>query len=434
MTDDPFAFDEDDKTVLRPGNFQGKPAAPQRTSVHEPSQSTPLLGGINPLEQAASRLIPLLVTIRASHSHPAPDQLRNQLIRELDSFKTNARDILDDPKQVTQASYVMCTALDEAAMNTPLGHASNWSQHNLLSTFHNEVAGGERFFTLLKGLGKNPKENIQLLELMYLCLSLGYEGSYRLAANGQETLVKVRNWLHELIQSVRDVPESALSQRWQGSLVKERKLPRMTPLWVGLAAALAIASITYVSLLFSLGSRSEQVVSGFMSANAAPLSVRTIAPPPKPVIQPPSPTAPAPLTLTEYLEPEILRGQLAVLESFDHGTVRLLGDSLFSSGSANVNANADALIEHTGSILNNYSGAVVVTGYSDNIPIRSARFPSNLALSRARAESVTQVLADAMKNRERLSAEGRGSLDPLGDNTTAAGRSKNRRVEITVYY
>ena len=102
----------------------------------------------------------------------------------------------------------MCTALDEAAMNTPWGHEADWSQHNLLATFHNEVAGGERFFSLLKGLGREPKENIYLLELMYVCLALGYEGTYKIARNGQETLQKVRVWLYDLIQSVRDVPDS----------------------------------------------------------------------------------------------------------------------------------------------------------------------------------------------------------------------------------
>ncbi|MBX2883561.1 MAG: type IVB secretion system protein IcmH/DotU [Granulosicoccus sp.] len=434
MTDDPFAFEDDDKTVLRPGNLHPKqPAAPMQSGAtptpERAQQPIPLLGGINPLEQAASRLLPLLVTIRSSHHHPAPDQLRNQLIRELEAFKTEARDILDDPKKVTQASYVMCTALDEAAMNTPWGHDANWSQHNLLTTFHNEVAGGERFFTLLKGLGREPHENIDLLELMYICLALGYEGSYKIARNGQETLQKVRTWLYDLIQSVRDIPDSALSAHWQGTSVRESKLPRMTPLWVTLAGALALASVTYVSLLFSLGARAESVVSSFMSASATPLRVRTVAPPIQPVIQ-----SPTQLTLSEHLEPEILRGQLAVIESFDHGIIRLVGDNLFGSGSAKINDNARALLSQMTSVLNQYDGAILVSGYSDNIPIRSAKFPSNLALSKARAESVSAILNEKLTQPARISAEGRGSLDPLGDNSTKQGRQLNRRVEITVYY
>ncbi|MFK7996673.1 MAG: type IVB secretion system protein IcmH/DotU [Granulosicoccus sp.] len=431
MSDDPFDFEEDDKTVLRPGNrlsaAGSRPTSPRSASALQPSD-IPLLGGINPLEQAASKLLPLLVSMRESH-HPAPEELRKQLVRELENFKKEAHKILDDPKQVTQASYILCTALDEAAMNTPWGHQSNWSQYNLLTTFHNEVVGGERFFTLLKGLGKDPAKNIQLLELMYVCLALGFEGNYRIAANGRETLQKVRTWLYDIIQQERTTPTSTLSAHWQGSAVRESRLPKMTPLWVGLAGAFAVASITYISLLFNLSNRAENVVSVFSNAQAAPLSVRTIAPPARPVIE-----VQGKKTLSDHLAGEIAAGQLAVIESFDHGVIRLVGDSLFESGSPRINDSAQTLVQRTGQILNDYNGAVVITGFSDNVPIRSARFPSNLALSKARAESVTDILRQTVSLQERLTPEGRGSLDPIGDNATRAGRQSNRRVEITVYY
>ena len=433
MSDDPFDFDDDDKTVLRPGNLYARanaqPAARNAPTSHAFSPADiPLLGGVNPLEQAASKLLPLLITMRSSQ-HLDTERLRQDLINELEAFKTLARDILEEPRQVTQASYILCTALDEAAMNTPWGHEANWSQYNLLSTFHNEVMGGERFFTLLKTLGKEPEKNIQLLELMYVCLALGYEGNYRIAPNGRETLQKVRTWLYDIIQSHRTAPANGLSAHWQGSNVIERRLPRMTPLWVGLASALAIASISYVGLLFNLGGRAEAVVSTISAARAEPLTVRTVAPPVQPVIQEQGQP-----TLSEYLNQEIQAGQLAVIESFDHGTIRLVGDSLFASGRHRVNETAQALIEQTGSVLNNYSGAIIVTGFSDNIPIRSAKFPSNLALSKARAESVSQVLNNNLVQQDRLVFEGRGSLDPIGDNATSQGRAQNLRVEITVYY
>ena len=77
-------------------------------------------------------------------------------------------------------------------------------------------------------------------------------------------------------------------------------------------------------------------------------------------------------------------------------------------------------------------GKVVVTGHTDNQPPLSARFPSNWDLSRARADSVRTLLATATGTPERFSAEGRGDTEPLASNDTAAGRAKNRRVEITL--
>ena len=438
MNDDPFAFDEDDKTVLRPRG--GRAAqnhgtnSPQQYSQQavQTGRDIPLLGGINPLEKAASRLLPLLITIKNSASHPDPTGLRNKLVTELEDFKNRARDVLKDPKQVTQASYVMCTALDEAAMNTPWGHESNWSQHNLLSTFHNEVFGGERFFTLLRGLGKKPEENIDLLELMYVCLTLGYEGSYRIAKNGQDTLAKVRNWLYDIIQKTRKAPDAALAMHWQGSEVKESKLPKMTPIWVGLAACLAIGSLAYVSLLFKLGGQSETVVAGFSQIKAEKPTARKIEPPVAPIIEDPQTQA-----LSVLLQNEIAAGELQVDESeFDHGKILLVGDNLFGSGRSDVNSDIVPLIGSVADALNQYEGVIVVSGHSDNVPIRSAKFPSNLALSQARADSVTAILAESIANVARLRSEGRGSNEPLPgvDENTKAGRSKNRRVEITVFY
>lgn len=429
MNDDPFDFD--DRTILR-SNKQPSNTWPAQSESQEKYPNTsndlPLLGGINPLEQAASKLLALLIGMNGS-SHQAPDQLREQLIQELEKFKLLARDALNDAKQVTEASYIMCTVLDEAAMNTPWGHRADWSQYNLLSTFHDEVTGGERFFTLLKVLGKNPSKNIHLLELMYICLALGFQGSYRLASNGNETLQKVRLWLYDIIQNERSAPSPTLSAHWQGSSVTESRLPKMTPVWVGLVGSLAVASVIYVSLLFNLSDKSENTVSLFSSANAAPLKTRTITPPAQSFAEEQNIA-----TLTDLLTNEIEQGQLSVIESFDRGVIRLVGDSLFGAGSAKVGKDAVLLINRTASVLNDYSGSIIIVGFSDNTPIRSAPFPSNLELSKARAESVSEILSESMDSLDRLSSEGRGSLDPIGDNATAEGRRMNRRVEITVYY
>ncbi len=436
MNDDPFAFDEDDRTVLQPSGRSTPPA--RATAANVPASDItqlPLLGGINKLEKAASRLLPLLVTIKNTTSHPNPQQLRNKLIRELDEFKHRAHSVLNDPKKVTQASYVMCTALDEAAMNTPWGHESNWSQHNLLATFHNEVMGGERFFALLKGLGKDPKENIDLLELMYVCLSLGYEGSYRIARNGQDTLAKVRNWLFDIIQSVRSKPATALATHWQGSSIKESKLPRLTLLWVLSAVALGIASVSYISLRYSLAGRSDRAIAQFFNAKAQPLAISAITPPIRPNVVATAPDTPAAtLSLTDLLQNEIDANSITVIESIDNGKVRLLGKNLFRSGNANINPDLAPLIARISESMEKFQGTIIITGHSDNIPVRSGRFPSNLELSRARADSVLLQFNESQTNSSRVRAEGRGSLEPIAENTTAAGRSKNRRVEISIFY
>ena len=71
-------------------------------------------------------------------------------------------------------------------------------------------------------------------------------------------------------------------------------------------------------------------------------------------------------------------------------------------------------------------------GYTDNQPIRTLRFPSNWELSKARAESVSRLIAARIPG-SRIGSDGRGEADPVAPNDTPQGRAKNRRVEITVY-
>jgi type VI secretion system protein ImpK len=64
------------------------------------------------------------------------------------------------------------------------------------------------------------------------------------------------------------------------------------------------------------------------------------------------------------------------------------------------------------------------------VPIRSSRFPSNLALSLARAKSVMNQMAGEISDPDRLSAEGRADSEPIADNSTREGRATNRRIEV----
>jgi flagellar motor protein MotB len=75
---------------------------------------------------------------------------------------------------------------------------------------------------------------------------------------------------------------------------------------------------------------------------------------------------------------------------------------------------------------------VRVVGHSDNVPIRTARFPSNWELSRARAASVARELAREMGDGSRLQVDGLADTQPIDTNATDDGRRRNRRIEILV--
>lgn len=126
-------------------------------------------------------------------------------------------------------------------------------------------------------------------------------------------------------------------------------------------------------------------------------------------------------------------GQLTV--SIDAGriVINLPNNVLFNSGSASLNAEGQEALAQIGGVLKNFSDRrFQVEGHTDNVPIKSARFPSNWELSTTRALAVVHLLSDMGVTPENLSAAGFGEFRPRADNDTEEGRQLNRRIEIVM--
>lgn len=108
--------------------------------------------------------------------------------------------------------------------------------------------------------------------------------------------------------------------------------------------------------------------------------------------------------------------------------VYTLAGNAFGSGSANLTAQAQASLRALAGQLRGGSGRIAIEGHTDSQGADAA----NLALSRQRAEAVRRLFEDAGVPGARLSASGKGETAPVADNTSAAGRASNRRVEIIV--
>jgi chemotaxis protein MotB len=114
--------------------------------------------------------------------------------------------------------------------------------------------------------------------------------------------------------------------------------------------------------------------------------------------------------------------------------IRVLTDELlFASGQATLNSRADGLLTEIAQLLNvDETHPIAVEGNTDNVPIHSALFPSNWQLSTARASTVVEYLIEHGVSPHRLTATGYADQRPLASDATAAGRARNRRVEIVL--
>ena len=90
------------------------------------------------------------------------------------------------------------------------------------------------------------------------------------------------------------------------------------------------------------------------------------------------------------------------------------------------------MIEELAAILTGFPNPLQVEGFTDDIPIKTATFPSNWELSAARAASVVALLADFGVAPHRMAAVGFGEHRPIADNSTPEGRSRNRRVVLVI--
>lgn len=233
-----------------PGMQQSAPQPAVAPAYRPPFQNIPEANfqnanGLNPIINAASTLLAVFSKTREALTHPNIGALHQQLDREIKAFDINARAAGVKEDDIILARYLLCTILDEAVLNTPWGADSAWNQRTLLVSFHNETSGGEKFFAIVDRLRQTPAENIEVLELVYLCLSLGYEGKFRIVARGRDHLEQLRDDLFYIIRSYRGEYERSLSPSWKGIGNTKKGLSHYIPMWVVASFFIGVMALTY---------------------------------------------------------------------------------------------------------------------------------------------------------------------------------------------
>src|SRR3989441_2174341 len=266
----------------RPAPGRPAPAEQRQTPAEqaEVSDVASVSSGLNPLVAAANRLLNVLPQLRSSVQHPNPTALRDSLAQGVRQCEAQARTAGVPNEKVVAARYALCTLIDEPATSTPLGASGAWAHQGLLALFHGETGGGEKFFQLLARLAENPQANVDLLELLYVCLEFGFEGRYRVTEGGQRQLEAIRQRLLMIIRKQRGEYERDLSPNWRGvSAANQRRLGWM-PLWaVGAVSALLLVVI-YVGFEWRLSRTSDKIAADIAALRvAAPVPPRPSAAP-----------------------------------------------------------------------------------------------------------------------------------------------------------
>ena len=127
----------------------------------------------------------------------------------------------------------------------------------------------------------------------------------------------------------------------------------------------------------------------------------------------------------------ISTGKLEVTFRRGRMIVQLPEKVLFPSGSADLTKDGKEALKQVAKILRKVANKrFIVAGHTDNVPISNEEFASNWELPVARAVNVAKSLVSTGLSARRLSAAGYAQFDPIATNSTAAGRQRNRRIEI----
>lgn len=432
-----------------PQNQAHSPTPPPIVQATQPQQPAPVTqvqmsfiqghqASNNELLDLVSPLLSIAGKVRESGGALDLEEFKHHAVQQIQYFQSCQFSLQGDQDLQFKASYCLCCLVDDLVLNTPWSKNSSWINESLLSIIHQETWGGEKFFSFLHEMELNPAATLNVLELYYLAMELGFEGKYREMPNGQPQHQHIKQNTFVLLTRYKPPHMEALSSHWKGIPDDKNSLVRLIPQWVIWSVTAGLSLTVFIVLSFMLAQLGDpvnyRVVSKYKDAPIKIIHQNRI---------------PVTNTFEEIVQPDLEEIEIDYIEYFrgafasemseglmavnltDFGAlIRLSRGDLFRSGSASLSEDYIPLVKKIGSVLSEMDVRINVVGHTDNVPIRTLKFASNYALSGARARTVMDLLSDELMGLSRLSAEGLADTMPVAANDSEINRALNRRVDI----
>tara|TARA_R110002153_G_scaffold124543_3_gene270920 strand:- start:20537 stop:21847 length:1311 start_codon:yes stop_codon:yes gene_type:complete len=404
-----------------------RPSSPELTQPARPPDQVNLnasaqFDGENIILSCASDLIILASHIRSLEPSNSIEQLRRDIEALITKFDQQLSQFNLSKEVSLTARYLICCLLDELVLSTPWGSDSVWSNQTLLSKYHKETSGGEKFFLIVNKLLEQPQRNIDLIELCYVCLSSGFGGKYRLSKQGESELLEISQRLYTPIEQIRPISRD-LSPAWQGVGDTKTGFVKQFPLPVFFLILGFILIAVYIAFLSSLKAKIEplyqkiesigweQSVPQAANVQASRIDINTVATSLKSVLR-------------TYIDDRIV----SVDVRNDQLIIRFISTSLFKSGSSIINEDSLPDVNILVNAIKDYADRVLVVGHTDS----TGKPDSNWVISRKRAEAIANWLTKSNQQLSNTMTRGVADTQPLVSDDSDYNRSINRRVELTL--
>ena len=379
----------------------------------------------NPLVAHAAPVLAMAAAIQSGRWQVPMQEFHARATAAIRKFETAIEPLY--PEGVRQrAKYAVCATIDDVMQNLPgmAGGGAQWAQRNMVVTFFRENIGGDRFWEFVQEMLRDPARNRDLIELFHACLAAGFEGRTRTMPDGFSKKREVMSNLVGALEHVRSLSQHEIVHHWRGEKVARNP----GNFWglVGLVAAIAagicfLIYLVFFVVLFTTSADVEERVAGLFPGDPLELnrSAAAFAPPP----------TDTEARLRQFLAPEIQQGLVEV----ENNRVRTTVGTLFEPASDDLVSGREGIFERIGKAAELESGTITVEGHADSDRINpTIEFPSNMALSEARARAVADIVRTQLSDKSRVRAVGLGDTVPIASNDSAAGKARNRRVEVVL--
>jgi type VI secretion system protein ImpK len=391
----------------------------------------------NPILAAAAPLLMLLGQLRLISVERQAEPLAEHITEAIDRFDRTLEKSGVAEEDARIAKFVLCETADDLIGNLPWSKNDDWAQRSMLLQFFHVGPSGTGFYEALNTILANPETHYDLLELMHACLSLGFEGQYRGVTREDNNLERVRRDVYETLRYFRARAGEDISPHWQGAAAAMAQSSARLPLWVVAAAASALLTAAFFALRVFITNEGDAAAGELLALNpSTPIAIEraSVAPLAEPVkVAPPAAATRQIDRIRSALAKEVEGGGLTIGTKGDFIVVEINNLLLFQSGRAEAKPEFQPIAADIAAALEPEPGPIRIVGHTDNVkPRKSSPFKSNFDLSVARAKAVETMMAPKFSDPSRLTVDGKGEDEPIADNATPEGRTRNRRVDVMI--
>lgn len=232
---------------------------PSKFMTHHPK------AGLNPLVDAAAYLFSIIGKLKQLKSYRNLNKLHQELLQEMNAFQDAIKAYGYSSEYILVSRYALCAMVDDIVINTAWGAQGQWDSYSLLATLSQEPTQQDRFFIILDRIVKEPTLYIDLMELMYLCLNLGYKGSYRSTEFSQSQLEQITNALYKRVRAHRgDFTKTLSPFPIKTAFTSQKVTQKNVPIWLIILTTIIIILGLFIGLGYLLDTTSDQVYQELM--------------------------------------------------------------------------------------------------------------------------------------------------------------------------